>query len=214
LDPNYSIIEPVELAGANRASSLLKNVYTLYGSQFWRWFGITAPTSLLASAVLLLSDQRVRAIYSSIPRSEIQYHSAEIIEAFVVRLGGFFISWFLGCFALAAVATAATGLDADDSNDVWKSDSYQRARQHLGPLLLVTAFTFCAFLAGTAVLGFIESSLIRVIGWAHFVRFNLLASLIQLCGRRQYGQLVRNGNTANPFRRHWSLEDTQEKRED
>jgi hypothetical protein len=178
MDPNYSTVEPVELLGASRPSLLLKNVYAVYAGQFRRWFGITAPTSLLASIVLLMADQRIRAIYRGIPRGEIQYHWAEIVESLVVRFGGFFIIWFLGCFALAAIATAANGLNADDSNEVWKIDSHQRAREHFGALLLTAAFTFCIFLAGAAVFGFVLSTLIRVVGWAHFARFNLVASLI------------------------------------
>src|SRR6202051_3458502 len=178
MDPNYSTVEPVELGSASRPGLLLKNVYALYGSQFRRWFGITAPTSILAALALFMADQRVRAIYSGIPRGEIQYHWAEIVESLVVRFGGFFIIWFLGCFALAAIATTANGLNANDSNEVWKSDSHQRAREHFGALLLTAAFTFCMFLAGTAVFGFILSALIRVVGWAHFAPFTLVASLI------------------------------------
>jgi len=178
MDPNYSTVESVELSGASRPGVLLKNVYAVYASQLRRWFGIAAPTSLLASIVLLMADQRIRAIYGGIPRGELQYHWAEIVEAFAVRVGGFFVSWFLGCFTLAAIATTVNGLKADDSSEVWKSDSYQRAREHFGGLLLTAALTFCIFLAGTAVFGFILSTLTRLVGWAHFARFNLVASLI------------------------------------
>jgi hypothetical protein len=177
MDPNYSTVEPAELEGASGSGLLLKNVYALYGRQFWRWFAITAPPSLLASVVLLLSDQRARGIYSGIPRGELQYRWAEIVGSVVVRFGGFFISWFLGCFALAAIATATNGLKADDSNEVWRSDSYQCAREHFGALLLAAAFTFCIFVAGTTVFGFVVFALIRVVGWAHFAQFSLVASL-------------------------------------
>jgi hypothetical protein len=151
---------------------LLKDVYGLYGGQFRRWFAITAPTSLLASVVLLMADQRIHAIYGSIPRGEIQYHWGEILEAGFLRYGSFFISWFLGCFALAAIATAVNRLDGDDGNSVWISDSYQRAREHFGPLLLAACSTFGLFLVGMAVVLFADLALLRAVAPTHFSQFN------------------------------------------
>ncbi len=113
MDPNFSFVQPVELGGQPSPGLLLKNVYALYGSQFRRWFGITAPTSLLASVVLLMADHRIRAIYRSIPRGEIQFHWGKIAETSVLRSGSFFISWLLGCFAVAAIATVVNRLDVD-----------------------------------------------------------------------------------------------------
>ncbi len=149
MDLNCSSVQPVEFGGVPRPGSLLRDVYSLYGGQFRRWFFITAPTSLLASVVLLMADQRIRAIYRSIPRGEIQYHWSEIAESYVLRFGGFFISWFLGCFALAAIATVVNDLDHDDSDEAWRSDSYQKAREHFGSLFLAALLTFCAFLTGS-----------------------------------------------------------------
>jgi hypothetical protein len=179
MDPNYFVAKPVEFGRESRPGLLLKNVYALYGSQFRRWFGITAPTSVLAALVLLMADQQIRTIFGRIPRGEIQYHWDEISETFVLRFSSFFIAWLLGCFALAAIATAVNDLDIDDSSETWRRDSFQRAREHFGALLSAALCTFCAFLVGTAILGFVESSLIRVVGWEHFASFNLVASLIR-----------------------------------
>jgi hypothetical protein len=89
MDPNYSTVEPVELLGASRPSLLLKNVYAVYASQFRRWFGITAPTSLLASIVLLMADQRTarfteafRAVRFSITGPKSLSHWWCVSEAF------------------------------------------------------------------------------------------------------------------------------------
>jgi hypothetical protein len=177
VDPNYSTVQPVEPGSAPSPGLLLKSVYALYGSQFRRWFGITAPISFLATAVLLMAGRRISAIYGSIPRAELQYHWSEIAEATALRFGGFFISWFLGCFSLAVIATVVNGLDSDDNDGVWKSDSYQRAREHFGALLLAALVTFCVFLAGTVAVGFVFA-VIKVAGWSHFSRFNLVAVLI------------------------------------
>jgi len=182
VEPNYSLVPQVEDEGTPYPGLLLKNVYSLYRSRWGRWFSITAPTSLLAAAVLLIADQRIKAIFRSIPRSEFPlhlfpYHLAEIVEAGVVRYGSFFLSWLLGCFALAAIATVVSGLDDDDADAVWKHDSHQRAREHLGALVLVALITFCAFLAGLAMGAFVEGAAVKLVGWARFSRFRYSAVL-------------------------------------
>jgi small-conductance mechanosensitive channel len=125
-----------------------------------------------------MADQRIRAIYGGIPRSEIQYHWGEISETYVLRFGGFFIAWLLGCFALAAIATVVNDLDADDGSEIWRRDSYQRAREHFGPLLSAALCTFCAFIAGVVVVGFVELSLVRALRLAHSWRANVGVILV------------------------------------
>jgi hypothetical protein len=178
VDPNYLTAKPAELGGVPRPRLLLRDVYSIYTGQFRRWFLITAPTSLLASVVLLMADQRIRAIYRSIPRGEIPYHMVEVAETGMLRYGSFFISWFLGCFALAAIATVVNRLDGDDGSSVWISDSYQRARERFGPLVLVACCTFGLFLVGMAVVLFVDLALLRRVAPAHVSRFNYGAVLI------------------------------------
>ncbi len=129
-----------------------------------------APTSVLATIVVLLSDQWATAILRSIPRGETRYRFGEVVEGLALRFGGFFVSWFLGCFALAAVATVVNGLEEDDPDIAWKHDSHQRAREHFGVLLLAAMITFCAFGAGLAVAEFVQLAAAKLIGWAHFSR--------------------------------------------
>jgi hypothetical protein len=164
-------VQPVELGGVPRPRLLLKNVYGVYTGQFRRWFAITAPTSVLASIILLMADRKIREIYSSFPITEILFHKLEVAETGVLRYGSFFLSWFLGCFALAAIATVANGLNRDEEGSVWISDSFQRAREHFGGLFLTAIVTFSIFLTGMAGVEFILSALIRLLGWARFSRF-------------------------------------------
>jgi len=140
-------VQPVELGGVPRPRLRLKDIYRVHTGQFRRWFAITAPTSLLASVVLLMADRKIREIYRSFPITEITHHQADQAEATVLRYGNFLIGWFLGCFALAAIATVANGLDKGEREDVWISDSFQRAREHFGPLVLAAVVTFGIFLA-------------------------------------------------------------------
>lgn len=92
MDPNYSIAQPVELGGTPAQRLQLHTVYSLYRSHFHRWFAITAPTSLIASVILFVADQRIREIYRSIPRGEIAYHPGAIAGTIVLRYGSFFYS--------------------------------------------------------------------------------------------------------------------------
>ncbi len=178
MDPNSFVVQPVELGGMPRPRLVFKDVFSVYTGQFWRWFAITAPTSMLASVVLLMADRKIKDIYRSFPITQISHHMLEVAESGVLRYGSFFISWFLGCFALAAIATVVNGLDEGEREDVWISDSFQRAREHFGPLLLAAVVTFGIFLASMAAMEFVVFTLIRAVGWARFSRFNYEASFV------------------------------------
>jgi hypothetical protein len=178
MEPDYSVAPQAEVGGAPCPGLLLKSVFSLYRDQFGHWFGITAPTSLLAAAVLLISDQQVKAISRNIRPFEFQFHWGAFAGAIGFRFGGYFVSWLLGCFALGAIATTVSGLDRDDDDAVWKHDSHQRVREHLGALALVGLCTFCALLVGMAMMSLVEAAAIRVVGWAHFSPFNVTAGLV------------------------------------
>jgi hypothetical protein len=171
VDPNYLIVRPVEFGGVPRPHLRLKDVYAVYTGQFRRWFAITAPTSLVASVVVLMANRKISEVYRSFPVSQISQHTAEVAGAYALRYGSFLISWLLGCLALAAIATVASGLDKGDRNDIWISDSFQRAREHFLPLFLAALFTSSIFLAGMAAIGFIVFALFRMLGGPSFARF-------------------------------------------
>ena len=177
MEANYSIAPPVEALGISRSRLLLTNVFTLYRNQFARWFAITAPTSLLAAAVLWMADQQIRAIFRSIPPLAMKYHPGALAATLTLRFGSYFTSWLLGCFALAAIATVVNDLDGEELDSVWIHDSHQRARDHFGGLVVDALFTFCVFLSALAVAGFVEFAAIRVVGWSQFSRFNYGISL-------------------------------------
>jgi hypothetical protein len=178
MDQNYLIVQPVEFGGAPRPRLQLKDVYKTYTAEFRRWLAITAPTSLLASVVLLMADRKIVQIFRSFPITQISFHMLEVAEGGSLRYGSFFISWFLGCFALAAIATVINGLNEGESDDVWISDSFQRARERFGPLLVTAILTYGIFLIGMAAAEVIISASIRVVGWARFSRYNYWASSI------------------------------------
>ena len=175
---NYSLAPQVEVVGQARPWEFLKSVFALYRSHFFRWFGITAPTSLLAAGILWIVDQRVKAILRNIPLFELPHHQWEIAGTVILRLGGYFLSWFLGCFALAAIATVVSNLNDDEDDDAWRRDSHQQAREHFGKLVLVAVFTSSAFLLGLAMLQVVVAAIGRVVGWSHFLRYSYAALLV------------------------------------
>lgn len=175
---NYSVAPPAEVDAPPRPGLLLEQVHLLYTGRFGTWFAIMAPTSVLSATVFLLADERVTAIFRSIPRGTIQYHLSEMAEAGAFRYGSFFLMWLLGCFALAAIATVTNGLDDGDSENLWKHDSYQRAREHLGAIAATALITFGAFLAGVLLVGFLTLALARMVGSQRIAQVGYLAGVL------------------------------------
>ena len=172
MDPNYSLASQAEVVGGARPGFLLKSVFALYRTQFSRWFGITAPTSLLAAAAIWMADQRIKTMFRNIPFLELSHHRWEVAGALTIRYCSYFLSWLLGCFALAAIATVVSGLNGDEDDATWRTDSHQAGREHFGKLALVGLFTFCAFLAGIAITLFVTEAIGRVTSRALLLRFN------------------------------------------
>jgi hypothetical protein len=160
------------------AGLLLRRVHEIYHDQFRLWFGIRAPTSVSAGTILVLADQRIRAIFGSIPRGEIGSHFTDVLAAGAIRFGGFFLSWLFGTFALAAIATIVGELEVENDGENWSRDSYQRAREHMEAIFAIAVVTFCLFLLGIVGLGFVESAAIRAFGRASFLPYSYAFGVI------------------------------------
>jgi hypothetical protein len=161
-----------------RPRFLLRQVHLLYKSQFWTWFGIMTPTTLLADVVVLWADRQIKAMFRALPSYEVPHHWDKVTEASLLRLGSFFAAWFLGCFALATIASVVNKLEDESEGAAWISDRHQRAREHLGGVFMAALTTFCAFLAGLAVSEFVLAAAVRLVGWSRFSRFSFMVGLI------------------------------------
>lgn len=179
MEPTYPTALQAEARSLPRPGLLLRNVHNLYRREFTTWFKITAPTSVLAAFVLLLINDWIHAIFKDV-QDPFRWHFVEVAEGMLVRFGGYFLAWFLGCFALAAIATKVNRLDVDADDTAWSPDSHQLAREHFGALLTLAAITFLAFLLGLAAAGFVESAAIKVIGWRRFAPFNYPVTIASL----------------------------------
>ena len=137
-----------------------------------------APTTLLANVVLLWAGRQIRAIIRAVPLFGIPNHWDKVVEAGMLRFGSFFAAWFLGCFALATIASVIHGVEDESQGEAWISDRHQRAREHLGGVFVAALVTFCALLIGMALWELVQDAAIRLVGWRHFSRFNYGAALI------------------------------------
>lgn len=177
METNHTSLPQAEGTEPLSTGQLFWRVQHLYTAQFRQWFAITAPTSVLATVILVLGDQEIRAIARTIPKWTELQHPRELLEITILRFGGYFVAWFLGCFALAGIATIVCGLDSDDE-DLPLRDSHQRARERIGALFSLAVVTFVAFLIGMAAAGIVESAIVKIVGWARFAPYSYTEALI------------------------------------
>ena len=98
VETNYSHVLQAEVGRIPQPGVLLRTVHAIYHAQFGRWFGIMAPTSLLAGLVLVLAAQQIKAINSAIPRGEVLLHKGDILVMGAVRYGQLFLVLVPGLF--------------------------------------------------------------------------------------------------------------------
>lgn len=211
MDQNYSQVLQAEVELA-QPGLFLKKVHSLYHGEFWRWFAIMAPTSLLAAIVLLLVDNKIRSMFAGMRLGEYLHHVGEIALALILRYGSYFLSWFLGCFALAAIASVVNGSDGTAEEANWRHDSYQNAREHLGELFLtgmITFLTFLVILAGLEIVGIAAG---RLVGPARFYRFNYPWGVASLCDVGEHCQLAWHRDSSHREKRHVRDGGAEEKR--
>jgi hypothetical protein len=170
VETNYSHVLQAETVRGAQPGLLLRTAHAIYHAQFRRWFGIMAPASLLAGFVLVLADLQLKAITRGI-RGKIPPPLADIAALGGVRFGSFFLSWLLGCFALAAIATVVNNLEHGETES-WGPDSYQLARSHIGGVVQFALITFCAFIIGMLGVEFIGVALGHSLRGVQFSRFN------------------------------------------
>ena len=202
VETNYSHVLQAEAPKTVEPWLLLKSVHKIYHDQFRRWFGIMAPTSLLAGIVLVVADLQLRAIWGSVPLGQLRFHLADIAAAGAVRLGSYFMDWLLGCFALAAIATVVNDMDQGDVAEGWRRDSYQQAREHLGALVALAFITLVAYFSGMIAFDFLKFTALRRTHWFHLLKYTypivviesvVVASLVSWLGVAI--PLILKGNT-------------------
>lgn len=175
MEQEYPSLPQVEEIKPEEFSPLFTKVQRIYIGQFREWFGITAPTSVVAAVVLVEASQKVRTIVGGVLFwSDIQ-ERITLIEGLAVTIGSFFVAWFLGCFALAAIATVVGRLDGEEE-DAPLRDSHQRAREHLWAIIMTSIATFVAFGVGLLIAAIAVLTISKVS--RHFWRYYYPVTLI------------------------------------
>jgi hypothetical protein len=176
VEPTSPSLPQVEEIKPEGFSPLFWKVQKIYTAQFREWFTITAPTSVLAAVVVHLGDQGIRSMFRSGSHFYELYNFKTISEAALLRFSSYFFAWFLGCFALAAIATAVNRLDGEDENAPPRG-SHARAREHLWAIIQTAIATFFAFLVGMAIMQFAILTLAKIVGYNRFVFYMYPISL-------------------------------------
>ena len=178
MEQDFTSLQQVEEIKPEGFSPLFTKVQRIYIGQFREWFAITAPTSVFATVVLVATGQVISAFYRQTPRWESSYF-AEVAKMAGLKLGSYFFAWFLGCFALAAIATVVSRLDGEEEGAPLR-DSHHRAREHLGAIFKAAVATFIAMVIGMAILEIGLAVIIKIVGYRHIS--NLTLYVLDLTG--------------------------------
>lgn len=177
MEPSYPSLQQAEEIKPAGFSPLFTRVQRIYLQQFREWFAITAPTSIAAAVVLVQAENKIREMHLSGPPWFGLGNPGVLVETFGLRFGSYFLAWFLGCFALAAIATVVSRLDGEEQ-DAPLRDSHERAREHLGKIFQAAVATFIALLIAGAILELGIGTVIKVVGRRHFSGYTYSATVI------------------------------------
>ena len=94
------------------AIAFVKDVASLYHRNIWLFWKMLLPAAVFGYFVVFLATDRATDILSRLPRDAhlIRYHMAEILEAGLLRYGGYTADWLLYCFAFAGIVAAVDEL--------------------------------------------------------------------------------------------------------
>jgi hypothetical protein len=145
---------------------LWRDIHSLYLTYFWSWFRVNAPATLGTVVVIQITNYEVSELW----------RTGDKAAAGSVRFGGFFLAWFIGCFALGAVATLV-GRVINGDEEAWDDEAYERARSKFWPLLSGAVLTFLCLILGFVVFLLIDGAVASALGRTRFLKFNYALSL-------------------------------------
>ena len=173
MEPNDLLLPQAENSAGTHA--LLTRTWRIYRDGYRHWFAICAPTSVLASLVVIVCDWKIREFLQDMRPWDARWQLWLGLIGF--RLSEFFLPWLLGCFAFGAIATGVSNLD-HEQQDLWLRDSHQRSRERFGAIFLIALFTFGLLLAGVAGLFLVSSAAGRIFGLRRLIHWEYAITYI------------------------------------
>jgi hypothetical protein len=136
-----------------KTSEFVADVYRMYGRNFWDFYKLSVPPTLLALVVYTARPVLSSMITSGAPRGrEILMHPGVVVGVGLANLSSFFLAWFLEAFTFAAATDVVGGLYR--GTDV-ETDGYARARERIWEVLKISLATFIPFILGLGFLMFL-----------------------------------------------------------
>lgn len=122
------------------------DLYRMYGQNFWRFYKLTVPPTLLAFAAYTLRPILVSMITSGTPGREISRHPGVIAAMGLANFGTFFLVWFFEAFTFAAITEVVGALY--QGTDIPDGDGYTGARERIWKIVEVSIATYLPFIFG------------------------------------------------------------------
>lgn len=138
---------PVEGQTKIETSRFVADVYRVYGQNFWDFYKLTVPPSVLALLVYTMRPALLNMITSGAPRGrEILMHPGVIVGIWLANFGSFFLAWFFEAFSFGAVTDVVGALHT--GTGIPEGDGYVTARERIWKIFKISLATYIPFVTG------------------------------------------------------------------
>lgn len=145
-------------------------VTEVYRSNFWVFVKLIAPAVVLGYFAIMLGRTEGREIARNLPRgAELLQHRVEIIEIWIVNLGGGLVSWMAFCVSFAGICSAVAQLQRGMLPTV--SECFVELRKRVGSFVGISISLYLLLLLGLGL----SSAVTFAIMWALSFRLASIA---------------------------------------
>jgi len=90
-----------------------RDVFGIYHRHFWLFMRFLVPVTIFSYVAVTMAGEISQDILRRVPHNPaIVEQYMELLESFVVRLGGWLVSWIVYCFAFAGITVAIRGIES------------------------------------------------------------------------------------------------------
>jgi hypothetical protein len=157
--------------------AFLAEVVQTYHHNFWLFFKISAPATIISTLAYLAARAEVREIFRPLPRGPaFLVYRFDILKIVLCTYSSYVVSWIAFCFSFAAICTAVQNISA--GSDIKARHCFADVSHRVGPFLRLCLLLFFLMLAlqGGAVL--LSMGVFRFLHRLELQTDHLLISLI------------------------------------